>query len=288
MKSDFVETDHHMASGDPHQDLVQLARQKDFVGFRSFLSNFYQQALAQGKSPADAQDDLHQVLMDAAAAHDKDTAGHIRRVAVLAGFIAHKAGESPEFCLELIQAAPLHDIGKMATPDHVLKKNAGFTDSEWRVMRRHAGHGYQMLNGVDGFEMAAEIALHHHQRYDGKGYPGRRPGHQISKAVWYFTPVDVYEALRSERPYKPPFTHDRAIHILLHGDEEGRIKPAHFHPKALEMIDRHQNDIEQIYLAMTVQNMSEPETEFGRTIVNWRQTRSQQSLTHTRSLGIAS
>jgi HD-GYP domain-containing protein (c-di-GMP phosphodiesterase class II) len=259
-----------------HQDtgldraLLTLAQKRDFKQFRQKLRDYYQENLQKGLAPDIALSNLHAVLMKSAVTHDKDTSGHILRVGVLSGFVAHKMERSTEFCIELMLAAPLHDIGKIATPDEILKKPSDFNDEEKVIMKRHAGHGYQMLRGIKGLEMAADIALHHHQKHDGKGYPGRWPAVKIPDAVHYFSPVDIYDALRSKRVYKEPFSHAVAIDILLNGDKEGRIKPVYFHHDVLKVIGQHQEEIENLYHAMTTQYSTIYAPSLSDSIASWR------------------
>jgi HD-GYP domain-containing protein (c-di-GMP phosphodiesterase class II) len=189
-------------------------------------------------------------LYQAAALHDPDTAGHVGRVALLAGLMAELADKPQSFSEALQMASPPHDIGKMGTPDHILHKPGRHTPEEWTIMQKHAGHGYQILTGIPGLEMAAEIALNHHHRYNGDpgGYPGRVYGNKIPESAQFFPLADIYDALRSERPYKPAFPHEQAVEIITVGD--GRTKPVHFNPQIVDVFKTHHHVIEQFYEQM--------------------------------------
>ncbi len=178
---------------------------------------------------------------------DADTGNHTRRIGQYARRLAELAGREADYCHRIERAAPLHDIGKISIPDRVLLKQGPLDDEEWKIMRTHAARGAVLLRayGEPLFDMAADIAENHHERYDGSGYPHGVKGEAIPLAARITTVVDTYDALRSRRPYKPAFSHEKSMEILLNGD--GRTLPQHFDPLLLQLCGMHQDELRRIY-----------------------------------------
>ena len=156
-------------------------------------------------------------LASVAEWRDSTTGRHLERMSIGAGHLARLAGLDPDRC-ELIEVASvLHDIGKVAIPDAILQKPGPLTDEERTVMQTHAEIGAQMLSGSDSPLLAASavIALTHHERYDGTGYPHGLAGDTIPIEGRIVAIADVYDALLSERPYKKAFTTEAATQILI-------------------------------------------------------------------------
>ena len=143
-------------------------------------------------------------LARAAEFRDPDTGAHLQRMAHYAGPIARAMGCDAAFQQQLVEAAPMHDIGKLATPDHILLKPGRLDSAEMRIMRDHAAHGAHILAGSASplIQMAEEIAHCHHERFDGDGYPQRLRGLAIPLSARIVAVADVFDALSSPRPYK--------------------------------------------------------------------------------------
>ena len=179
------------------------------------------------------------LLARAAEIHDENTAHHVERVNEYSYFLASELGRPRDFCDVLRYSAQLHDVGKMSVNVAVLRKQGPLDNAERDEMMRHPVYGWEILSASDRLGMAAEIALNHHERWDGTGYPNGLVGEAIPLSARIVALADVYDALRSERPYKPSFDHDHARRVLLEGD--ARLDPrSHFDPGLLDLFaDRH-------------------------------------------------
>jgi len=151
---------------------------------------------------------------------DKETEGHSRRVTELSVQLARACGLDGELLEDVYRGALLHDIGKMAVPDHVLRKPGPLTDEEWTVMRRHTTVAAEMLAGVPFLEPALRVAESHHEHWDGTGYPRGLRGEDIPLLARIFTVVDVWDALLSHRPYRDAWPRDRVLAHLR--EQRGR------------------------------------------------------------------
>lgn len=143
-------------------------------------------------------------LARAAERRDTDTGEHIARVACYSEMIARQLGCDPAWCDRLALASAMHDVGKIAIHDAILLKPGKLTPEERREMERHAEYGYGILEGSnsDIVQLAAEIALNHHERWDGAGYPRRLAGEDTPLSGRIVAVADVFDALVSDRPYK--------------------------------------------------------------------------------------
>lgn len=171
-------------------------------------------------------------LARAAEERDQDTGVHINRVGKYARLLAHELGMGHEYCEQIFHFAKLHDVGKIHVHPDVLTKRGPLDDKEWESMKRHCEAGSKIIGTASGLRMAREIALSHHEQWDGNGYPAGLRGQENSLAGMITKLADIYDALRSARSYKPPFSHDKTCSILLKGD--GRTQPSHFPPQMLE------------------------------------------------------
>lgn len=154
----------------------------------------------------DEENDAYHELVDCIAsaldARDPYTGNHSRRVSDMACVLALKAGFSDAEVREIHFAAHLHDIGKIGIPDSVLLKKGRLDDAEWSVMRSHPKIGADILSRSPYFSRMAEMILHHHERFDGKGYPGGLSGREIPAGARIIAVCDSVDAMASTRSYR--------------------------------------------------------------------------------------
>lgn len=167
----------------------------------------------------------------AAEYRDEETGLHIIRMSKMSTIIAKAAGFDDKQCELLLNAAPMHDIGKIGIPDHILLKPGKFEAGEWEIMQTHAQIGADILSGdeSDLLMMAHDIALTHHEKWNGKGYPNGLKGENIPFVGRVTALADVFDALTSERPYKEEWPIDKAVNLIK--EESGQ----HFDPRLVEV-----------------------------------------------------
>lgn len=184
-------------------------------------------------------------LARASEANDEDTGNHILRVGEYCALIADKIGLSDKFVSIIRLQALMHDVGKIHIHPDILKKPGKFTDEEFAQVRQHPLYGAMILGSHPRLTMAAEIALSHHERWDGGGYPNRLAGSQIPISGRIMNLADQYDALRNARIYKPAFDHAKAYTIITEGD--GRTMPGHFDPQVLAVFREKAAEFDAIY-----------------------------------------
>lgn len=183
----------------------------------------------------------------AASFKDPETGAHIERIGLYSECIAAAIGLPADTVREIKLAAPMHDIGKIGVPDKILLKEGTLSEEEFSIMRRHTMIGYEILSKSSQSVMkrAASVAMGHHERWDGTGYPQGLSGTSIPIESRIVAVVDVYDALRSKRPYKQALSHSETMRILTMGDH--RTQPEHFDPALLEAVSANAGALDSIF-----------------------------------------
>ncbi len=163
---------------------------------------------------------------------DKETEGHSRRVTEMSLRLARGMGVSREDRAHIRRGALLHDIGKMGIPDNILNKPGKLADAEWEIMRRHPQYAYELLSPVEFLRLALDIPYCHHERWDGKGYPRGLKGEQIPLSARIFSIADIFDALCSDRPYRPAWPKKKALEHI------SSLAGADLDPKLVEIFIR--------------------------------------------------
>lgn len=225
--------------------------QKQLANRAAWLAQEVRKALAE---VAEREREAIFLLAKAAEYRDPETGAHILRMAHYSRLIGEQLGLAESELDLLLEAAPMHDIGKVGIPDAILLKPGKLDDDEFVIMKRHAEIGWQILQGHSSgnrmLRMAAEIAITHHEKFDGTGYPNRLAGEAIPLVGRIVAVADVFDALTSPRPYKRAWSLEDATAFLR--DNAGR----HFDPRCvdaflgtwnqvLEIRARYQDEIEE-------------------------------------------
>ncbi len=160
---------------------------------------------------------------------DRETEGHTRRVTDMTLRLAREMGIDESEIVHIRRGALLHDIGKMGVPDSILLKPGPLTEEEWDIMRQHPQFAYDMLSPIRYLRPALDIPYFHHEKWDGSGYPHGLKGEEIPLPARIFAVVDVYDALTSERPYRPAWPKDKALAHIKSG------RGTHFDPQVVDI-----------------------------------------------------
>src|SRR5699024_9278947 len=171
---------------------------------------------------------------------------NLERVARVAGVIAEEMGLFEEEVRMIELAAPLHDIGKIAMPDSLLMKPGPLDDEETALMRKHPQFGYELLSGSQNrfIQLSATIDLYHQERFDGSGYPEGLRGNAIPVEARIVAVADVFDALISERPYKPAWSLEEAFAYIV--DNRGKL----FDPACVDALMRDRERVEELALRL--------------------------------------
>jgi putative two-component system response regulator len=178
-------------------------------------------------------------LSRAAEYKDDDTGAHVLRMSHYAAAIACKMGYEHDMCRRILEAAPMHDVGKIGIPDSILLKPGPLNADEWDVMRRHPFMGKKILEGSDSpiIQLAETIAYTHHEKWDGTGYPKKLKGTDIPQVGRIVALADVFDALTTKRPYKEPFSLEKSFTIIR--EERDR----HFDPEVVDAFFNAEDEI---------------------------------------------
>lgn len=191
---------------------------------------------------------LVRTLCRASAYRDSETGNHIVRIGESAALIAEAHGMSPEWVELMRQAAPMHDVGKIGIADHILLKPGPLNEEERQLMQQHPAIGHSILTDQHAStltDLAAEIALSHHEKWDGSGYPNGLKGEQIPLSGRIVAICDVYDALRMPRPYKEPWPIEKAQAYIR--EQAGK----HFDPQLVALVESLYEKIEALQHALS-------------------------------------
>jgi putative two-component system response regulator len=179
------------------------------------------------------------MLGEAGHFNDSDTGAHIWRMAAYARVLASAIGWTDEQCDRIGMAATMHDTGKLGIPDTLLQKPGKLDAAEWVTMRKHCQIGFDILSKSSSpvFRLAAEIALYHHEKWDGSGYPIGKSGDAIPESARIVALADVFDALTMKRPYKEAWPLEKVLDTLREGSGK------HFDPRLVDVFLAHLPEI---------------------------------------------
>lgn len=212
-----------------------LERRQLVIDKREYTLHLEEKVREQTREIRLSQEDVFHRLACAMRYRDQETGMHVRRTGLLSEFLAKAAGWSVEEAENLRMAAPLHDIGKIAIPDAILRKAGELTAEEFEVMKTHTIIGARMLAGSQSrlLQLAAEVALNHHEHWDGGGYPQGACGHAIPESARIMAIVDVYDGLSHDRAYRPALPEEKVLALMQQG------AGTHFDPLLLALFFSH-------------------------------------------------
>ena len=204
--------------------ITRLNRYKKLLDERANIEQAHEQLLA-------AYDATIAGWSHALDLRDKETEGHSQRVTDLAEKLARMEGISESDLVYMRRGALLHDIGKLGVPDSILLKPDKLTDEEWVVMRKHPQYAHDMITPIEYLRPSVDIPYCHHEKWDGTGYPRGLKGEEIPLVARIFAITDVWDALTSDRPYRPAWDEAKAMKYIR--EESGK----HFDPHVVELFN---------------------------------------------------
>ena len=186
-----------------------------------------------------------QQLQSVTEIYHLESAEHMDRIGNISRFLSVKMGFDSDFQEDVSVFSRLHDIGKLKVPIEILAKPSSLTETEMNIVKKHPVWGAEIIGKAKWLETARNICLHHHEKWNGAGYPCGLSGNNISMEGQIVSIADVYDALRSPRTYKKGMSHKEAMDIIEFGDE--RVSPQHFNPLLLKIFIENNKEIEKIF-----------------------------------------
>jgi len=183
----------------------------------------------------------YEAIANLAEYRDEETGMHMKRISKYCKTLAEHLHQPPAFVKDIENFAGLHDIGKVGIPDNILLAPRKLTFDEFKIMKSHSTLGYEILADVPTLSMAAEIAHYHHEKWNGAGYPHSLNGDEIPLSARISAIADVYDALRSARPYKQPWTHEATRDLIA--SERGE----HFDPALVDVFLENEKEFDKIF-----------------------------------------
>lgn len=243
---------------------IELKRRANLL--ENMLGDAYKEIEKVNEYTVDSHMAVIYAMAEMAESRDKYAFGHLTRVQELCYIMfVNLIGTPYEYCMtsdnayKLTQLSMLHDVGKVSIPDEILNKPSKLTTEEFEVMKTHVEIGEKIIKNImnltNGYrneylEAALGIVSNHHEKWDGTGYPRGKKGEEIPLLARIMAIVDVYDALRSERPYKKPMGNEESLQIIL--NDKGK----HFDPILVDVFERINKEVEQIYLGYNPESVS--------------------------------
>ena len=185
--------------------------------------------------------ELYRTIARLSELRDNETGNHMRRVGIYARLLAKALGMPDKVCEEMELFAPMHDIGKVGISDTILLVNRPLTQEEYEEIKKHTLLGYNIVRDKEELKTAAEITLHHHERWDGLGYPYGLAGEAIPLSARITAIADVYDALRSKRPYKAEWPHEEAVKEIVNSSGQA------FDPRIVQVFLQLAKQFDEVY-----------------------------------------
>jgi len=210
--------------------------------------------------------DVVRSIVSAIDAKDAFTCGHSVRVATYASLVAKEMGLPQRECEEVYLSGLLHDVGKMGVPDKLFHKESELTEEEFQLVKQHPDHGWKILQRLEDLQHILPGVVHHHESFDGTGYPDQIAGEDIPLVARILATVDAYDALRSDRPYRKGMTHHDALATLLEGAETQWdpevVDAVHCVSKKIERVSRKYRTESYLWrIPGTIEPQNKPEGE---------------------------